>query len=894
MGKSLVIVESPSKAAIINRYLGDDYVVKASVGHIRDLPVTGSDAEKGTKKRATTKTDKQSALAKRMGVDPHNHWNANYVIMPGKEKVVTELKKLSKDADKIYLATDLDREGEAIAWHLREVLGGDESKYFRVKYPEITKAAITKAFANPGQINMDLVNAQQTRRFLDRVVGFMVSPILWKKVARGLSAGRVQSVAVKLIVDREREIKAFIPEEYWTIDVAAATQQGEILPLSLTTVDGKKAAIHNEAEALTLKQIIEKSALEVAAVESKQGRQHAKPPFTTSTLQQSANQRLGFSVKKTMTVAQHLYERGLITYMRTDSVNLSEEAIKAAREIITASCGPSYVPEKPNFYKSKESAQEAHEAIRPSHPGQALPADLERDAVRLFELINARYLASQMEDQRYESTSVSVKASNLGLRASGKHVLFDGFTKIWKSSSQDENILPEVHEGDILTLDSVSPQQHFTQPPARYSEATLVRELEKDGIGRPSTYAAIISTIQDRGYVRIERGRFYAEIMGEIVTDRLLYSFANLMDTHFTAQMEDSLDEIADGKKNWLQSLDEFFQYFEAEVDKANLSSDKGGMPENKAQEIDFKCPLCGKHNMAVHTGKTGIFLSCQGYYDKDTDPDKRCRKTLNLTPVTIGTLKQKNLTEDEEAEILRKRPRCQKCGAVMDSYLIDEHNKLHLCTAPECGGYKLEQGDFSQEIDRGPTVECEKCHSLMIMKEGRFGKYMACTNSECGNTRKILKNGTVAPPREDPVDLPELPCKTAGSHYVLRDGASGIFLAAHNFPKVRETRPPKVAELKRFEDRLSPKFKYLCLAPLTDPDGNETEVRFSRKSKRQYVISVKDDKPTGFVCLYDEASGTWKVTDKKAASGTAKSAAGKKSAGAQKTGVKRKTAAKK
>ena len=864
MGKSLVIVESPSKATIINRYLGDDYIVKASVGHIRDLPAGGTTEKKKTTVRARSKEAKQSALASRMGVDPYNDWAAHYEIMPGKERVVSELKKLAKTSDKVYLATDLDREGEAIAWHLKEVLGGDDDKYLRVKYPEITKAAIHKAFENPGRINMDLVNAQQTRRFLDRVVGFMVSPLLWKKVARGLSAGRVQSVAVELIVDREREIKAFIPQEYWTVDAYTKTPKKEDLKLSLANYLGKKCVIENRDKANEICSYLQNGTYVVNKIEKRPGKLSANPPFTTSTLQQAANQRLGFSVRRTMTVAQRLYERGLITYMRTDSVNLSNEAIQSAREIIEKEYGSKYVPEKPNYYKSKESAQEAHEAIRPSHPKDPLPSDIDRDGQRLFALIMARYLASQMPPQTYESTSVSVVCGDYELKASGRHIIFDGFRRVWNFGKSEENILPKLNEGDVLNLERLDPLQHFTQPPSRFSEATLVKELEKDGIGRPSTYASIISTIVDRGYVKIEHGRFYAERMGEIVTDRLRFSFEDLMDTSFTASMETFLDKIAQGKENWKKVLNHFFEGFDAELEKAQAPAKDGGMPENKPLEINMLCPQCGKYHMAVQSGKTGMFLTCLGYYDNNIAKEERCSKTLNLSPIDIGTLSKKDLTEEEEAAILRSRPRCPKCQSIMDGYIIDEKHKLYLCSLPNCDGYAFEEGDFSLEVDRGPEVVCEKCGHMMTLKEGRFGKYMACSNKDCGNTRKILKNGQVAPPREDPVDMPELLCKAQGAHYVLRDGAAGLFLAAHNFPKVRETRPPKVSELKRFRDRISPKFYYLADAPEFDQDGNETEVRFSRKMGKQYVMAVKDGKATGFTAFYNEDTKSWEIAEDK------------------------------
>ncbi|MBQ9273841.1 MAG: type I DNA topoisomerase [Succinivibrio sp.] len=887
MGKALVIVESPSKASIINRYLGNDYIVKASVGHVRDLPVSAADV---VKDKSEGKKTKQSALAQRMGIDPEHGWKANYVIMPGKEKVVSELRKLSKDADQVYLATDLDREGEAIAWHLKEVLGGDESKYLRVKYPEITQSAIKKAFENPGQINMDLVNAQQTRRFLDRVVGFMVSPLLWKKVSRGLSAGRVQSVAVELIVDREREIKAFVPEEYWSIDALVQGSGGE-LKLELALRDGHKIKIGNAAQAQAVVNELKSLPFTVQSIESKQGQTHAKPPFTTSTLQQAANQILGFSVRRTMNVAQGLYERGYITYMRTDSVNLSQEAIAKARELIGTQYGAEFVPPKPNYYQDSANAQEAHEAIRPSHPEAALPSDVERDGQKLYALIMARYLASQMPPQRYESTTVSVSAGPYTLKASGRHILFEGFRKVWNYGRAEEVLLPELHEGESLTLRELSPLQHFTQPPARFSEATLVRELEKDGIGRPSTYAAIISTIQERGYVRLEHARFYAEVMGEVVTDRLRFSFKDLMNTGYTAQMEKELDEIAQGNKNWRDSLDQFYRDFSSELELASRKAADGGMPENSALEINLLCPLCRRHNMAVRAGKTGLFLSCLGYSDLSVPAEERCRKTLNLKALDHSALKQNQaLSEEEEAAILRTRQRCPKCGSVMDAYLIDEHHKLHLCGNTGCGGYQLEEGDFSAQIDRGPEVYCDKCGSRMELKEGRFGKYMACTNSGCGNTRKILKNGQVAPPREDPVDLPELPCSVAGAHFMLRDGATGVFLAAHNFPKVRETRPPKVSELYRFQDRLPEKFRYLAQAPQTDPEGNETVVRFSRKLQQQYVAAVKDGKPTGFNAFYNEEKGQWEVAEGKSAAATTRSS----KTAAKSKGTTRRTARKK
>lgn len=885
MGKSLVIVESPHKAKVINNYLGPDYIVRASVGHIRDLP-TG--ASKSTTKKVTTRTkkteaEKRSALFERMGVDPLDNWKADYVVMPEKKDVVKELKKIASECDKVYLATDLDREGEAIAWHLHEVLApacGKDTQFWRVKYPEITRSAISKAFANPEQLNMNMVNAQQTRRFLDRVVGFMVSPLLWEKVGRGLSAGRVQSVAVELIVDRERAIKSFVPVEYWEIFANTLTPNKEPLKVNLAAKGRSKIEMHNKAQAMAVLEDLRKQEYKVARIDSKKGSAHAPPPFTTSTLQQSANQRLGFSVKRTMVAAQRLYEAGFITYMRTDSVNLSKEAIESAREIIAANYGDKYLPEKPNYYQSKESAQEAHEAIRPSHPEmKTVPSTVDRDGQRLYQLIYDRYLACQMSNQTYESRAIVVQAGDYLLRATGRTEIFDGFRRVLGNKSEDV-MLPDVKEGDILKLEDLVPSQHFTQPPARFSEATLVKELEKDGIGRPSTYAAIIATIQERGYVKIERNRFFATKMGEIVTDRLRYSFANLMDLHFTASMEESLDEIAAGKRDWIANLDEFYKDFSEHLSKASLPADQGGMPNNKVIEIDMMCPQCGKYHMAAHMGRTGTFLSCMGYHDSSVKAADRCKCTVNLTYTQEQTIPEDiEMDEATEAKLLLKSKRCPKCGATMDAYLIDKNHKLYLCSnAPGCDGFIREEGDYSQEAEAalGPTVECEKCGGTMVLKDGRFGKYMQCTNEECKNTRKILKNGEVAPPREDAVDLPELTCEeNKDSHYVLRDGASGIFLAAHNFPKVRETRPVFVEELRRFRDRISPKFYYLADGPVVDNDGNKTQVRFSRKTKEQYLASITDEgKQTKWAAYYNKDTNSWTISELKARSTTTKKSA--------------------
>ncbi|OOR98026.1 DNA topoisomerase I subunit omega [Canicola haemoglobinophilus] len=863
MSKSLVIVESPAKAKTINKYLGSQYVVKSSVGHIRDLPTIGSSNGEKAKpvstkglsaeeKQRIKKEKEQNALVKRMGIDPYHNWDANYQILPGKEKVVSELKSLAKKADHIYLATDLDREGEAIAWHLREVIGGENSRFSRVVFNEITKNAIKQAFEKPEQLNLDRVNAQQTRRFLDRVVGFMVSPLLWKKVARGLSAGRVQSVAVKLVVEREREIKAFQPQEYWEIAVDSKNSQKAPIRLDVVQFQGKKFEPKNAQQAQSAVDFLQSSDYFVKDLETKPTTSKAKAPFITSTLQQSASTKLGFGVKKTMMLAQRLYEAGYITYMRTDSTNLSKDALVMVRDYIAQQFGQAYLPEKPNFYSSKENAQEAHEAIRPSDVKQLADnlEGMEKDAVRLYDLIWRQFVACQMPAAKYDSTTLTVQSGEYELKAKGRILRFDGWTKVLPQSSKspEDQELPAVTIGEKLALVKVDPQQHFTKPPARFSEAALVKELEKRGIGRPSTYAAIISTIQERGYVRVENRRFYAEKMGEIVTDRLNQSFADLMSYDFTANMEDILDQIAEGKKNWKEELNQFFQDFSQKLTQAELDELEGGMKPNSLVATDIDCPTC-QRKMAIRTASTGVFLGCSGYA---LPPKERCKTTINLIPEAELL---NVLDESSETKALMERKRCPKCDTAMDSYVIDAARKLHICgNNPNCDGYLIEQGEYKIKGYDGPIVECDKCGADMHLKLGRFGKYMGCTN--CDNTRKILKSGEVAPPKEEPVHFPELKCEKSDAYFVLRDGASGVFMSAHNFPKSRESRPAKVAELAQYRDRLPEKLRYLADAPVVDPEGNEAIIRFSRKEKRQYVTSEKNGKATKWIANFID--GKW------------------------------------
>ena len=875
MTKSLVIVESPAKAKTINKYLGKNFIVKSSVGHVRDLPTKalGKVEPKKSAKELKTYSDEEKAeylrkfeyqkLVDRMGVDPQHNWKAHYQVLEGKEKVVNELKKLAKDADTIYLATDLDREGEAIAWHLQELLGKKDKTYQRVVFNEITKNAIKEAFEHPGEVNTARVNAQQARRFLDRVVGFMVSPLLWKKIARGLSAGRVQSVAVRLVVEREREIKAFVPEEFWDVHADLTTASSDALRMQVMKQAGENFKPVNKAQTDAAVALLKDAPYEVISRESKPTQSRPSAPFITSTLQQAASTRLGFGVKKTMMLAQRLYEAGHITYMRTDSTNLSQEALDACRGFIDDNFGSAYLPASPNRYGSKEGAQEAHEAIRPSNVNTQAASlkDMERDAQRLYELIWRQFVACQMTPAKYDATTVKVAAGDFELVAKGRVLKFDGWTKVQpqKSKKGDEDkLLPDVKPGDTLNLQQLDPKQHFTKPVARFNEASLVKELEKRGIGRPSTYASIISTIQDRGYVRLENKRFYAEKMGEIVNDRLMENFDDLIGYDFTANMEQQLDEIAEGHKDWKKVLDLFYSDFYQKLLRAERDPEEGGMRPNQAVPVAIDCGKCSRP-MNVRTASTGVFLGCSGY---NLPPKERCTNTMNLTSGE-EVVKVDDDDEQETADLRAKR-RCPECGTAMDSYLVDETRKLHVCgNSPACPGTYVEQGTFKIKGYDGPIIECDKCGSDMELKNGRFGKYFGCTNTECKNTRKLLRNGEAAPPKEDPVDLPELPCEKSDAHFVLRDGASGIFLAAHNFPKSRETRAPKVEELARFRDRLSPKFFYLADAPKADPAGNPSIVRYSRKTKQQYVMSEDaKGKATGWSAWYE--NGKWQPKDTK------------------------------
>lgn len=869
MSKYLVIVESPAKAKTINKYLGSNYIVKSSVGHILDLPTNKNissrkkitftenftQEKQETQSKKKIKKDVKTNLVNRIGIDPYNGWQAKYEILPGKEKVVAELTKLAKKADHIYLATDRDREGEAIAWHLREIIGGDDKRFSRVVFNEITKNSICKAFQSPGKLNINRVNAQQARRFVDRIVGYMVSPLLWKKIARGLSAGRVQSVAVRLVVERESAIKAFVPKEFWELHAYLIAKDNLNIQMIVTHNGDKPFKPVNIEQTQIALTFLKYADYKVMSREDKSITSKPPPPFITSTLQQSASTRLHFSVKKTMVMAQSLYEAGYITYMRTDSTNLSQDSLTMVRDYIKQHFGVNYLPTVANKYSNRDNSQEAHEAIRPSNINVLSEQlkNMEQDAKKLYQLIWRQFVACQMLPARYDSTILTVLAGEYRLRASGRTLRFDGWTKVLSVLHQgdEDRTLPMLEVGTPMKLKKFLPSKNFTKPPYRYKEASLVKELEKRGIGRPSTYSTIISTIQDRGYVRLHSRRFYAEKMGEIVTNRLEANFQELMNYDFTARMETNLDQVAKNKIAWKTVLDEFFIEFSTKLAIAEKEPEKGGMRPNDIVIIQIKCPTCSRQ-MGIRTASTGVFLGCSGY---TLSQKERCKTTINLIP-EIEIL---DMVEGDNAETnaLRTRHRCLKCSTAMDSYLIDVKHKLHICgNNPACNGYEIEKGNFRIKGYEGPIFECDKCSSEMHLKIGRFGKYMGCTNVKCNNTRKILRNGSVAPPKEDPIPLPELHCTQSNAYFVLRHGSAGIFLSANTFPKSKETRAPFVEELLRFQNLLPEKLRYLSDAPLNDSQGNKTVVRFSRKTKQLYISSEKTSNKTSWSAFYID--GKW------------------------------------
>ncbi|MEK7853035.1 MAG: type I DNA topoisomerase [Planctomycetota bacterium] len=714
--KNLVIVESPAKAKTIGKYLGPTFTVRSSMGHIRDLP------------------------EKKLSVDVENNFTPEYKVIPSRKKLVSELLADAKKADAIYLASDLDREGEAIAWHLSQALEIPEEKAYRVTFNEITKDAIIEAFKHPSPINMAKVNAQQARRILDRIVGYQISPLLWKKITKGLSAGRVQSVAVRLIVDREKEIGAFKPQEYWkitadlTTDLSESPAEKKSFKALLQKLDDETIEVKNEQQAKDIVGELQIAAHVVSSIKKQTKRNNAPPPFTTSLLQQQASTRLQFSAKKTMLIAQQLYEGvdvgsegsvGLITYMRTDSFHVSEQALATARKYIVSAYGDNYLPEKPNMHASdKKGTQGAHEAVRPTsidYAPEKVKDHVTKDQYKLYELIWNRFIASQMKPALYAVTEAEIGAGRYMLKARGRELLFDGHTVIsGHDMDKDEQILPPLEQAQPLKLLELSPTQHFTQPPPRFSEASLVKTLEKMGIGRPSTYASIISTIQDRGYVKQEKRAFYATELGILVTEKLVDHFAKIMDVKFTSHMEDELDKIEDKKVEWLDVLRDFYGPFKADLERATgeMKSVKGA-PEESGQ----KCTVCGQP-MVIRWGRHGKFLGCSAF--------PNCKTTLPLGET--GEVLPPETTEQK----------CEKCGSAM-VVKTGRHGKFLACSAyPNCKSTKSLTGD---SVKSEPTDEkCEKCGSAMVIRISKKGRFMGCSAYPKCRNLKPLPTGVKCP----------------------------------------------------------------------------------------------------------------------------------------------------
>ena len=713
MAKSLVIVESPAKAKTINRYLGSDYTVKASMGHVMDLP------------------------KKELGVDLKNNFKPHYEVIPSKKETIKSLKSAAKGADTIYLAADPDREGEAICWHLRELLDSKKIKFYRVLFNEITREAIQKAFENPQEIDTNLVDAQQARRVLDRLVGYQVSPLLWDKVRRGISAGRVQTVALRLIVEREREIQAFKKKEYWTMGASLEGKNPPPFEARLVKFQGKELEIPDQAAADAHRATLENASYQVSSVETRERRKFPVPPFITSKLQQEAVRKLHFTAKKTMMLAQKLYEGidlgegpvGLITYMRTDSTRVADSALESVRTYVKTTYGDAFLPEQAIRYKSKKGAQDAHEAIRPTameRPPDSLSGHISADELKLYRLIWQRFVASQMTPAVFDQTTIEIAAGDYLLRTSGSVEKFKGFRAVYEEGQDDKagdendemkSRLPAVEKDEVLRLLGLLPEQHFTEPPPRYNEATLVKTLEEKGIGRPSTYASILSVIQNRDYVEKQQGRFFPSELGMVVSDLLIKSFTDIFDVAYTARMEVELDEVEEGKLSWTGALDEFYKKFKKDLDVAgrDMADIKGeGIP------TEVKCEKCGKP-MVIRLGRNGNFMACTGYPE--------CKSTSDLPPELAA-----------------------------------------------------QYGTPSSAAPEVPEQTCEKCGKPMALKRGRFGYFMACTGyPECRNTKKIvIKEGAATAVGDVPLDEK---CPECGNNLVKKHGRYGEFTACSNYP---------------------------------------------------------------------------------------------------------------
>ncbi len=805
MARSLVIVESPAKAKTINKYLGKNFTVKASIGHVMDLPTKTIgirlpiEDEKPKRKKKGKKGAKAAAPKPRKPItlDDPRIFEPTLQVIPGKGKVVNDLRKAAQKADAVYLAGDPDREGEAISAHLAMVLSKpakflideadedngkkngngtkedkaeaekaavapakgkgkfgskkkekdviviepiDPKKIFRVTFNEITPKAIRAAFEKPRQVDAQLVDAQQARRVLDRIVGYKVSPLLWDKVRRGLSAGRVQTVALRLIVEREQEIRAFVPQEYWTIHAMLDAGEPPVFEARLTKKKGEDIEVKNQETADAIVAAVSKAKWQVASVALKEKRRNAPPPFTTSKLQQAAYNRLRYTAKRTMALAQRMYEGvelgeegsvALITYMRTDSVQVSNDALEQVRELIPERFGSAYLPEKPNYFRSKKDAQGAHEAIRPTEVSRT-PEDVRKylpdDQFKLYQLIWQRFVASQMLPAVFDQTTIDIQAGDYTFRATGSILKFDGYLKVYqipaantdreddeKDDEGEGKALPRVSEGQVLKLESIRPDQHFTEPPPRYTEATLVKELEEDGIGRPSTYASIISTIVEREYVKKDQGRFTPTMLGERVCVLLIKSFEDVFDVKFTARLEEELDEIEEGKMPWRESVKEFYEKFIVDLDRADeeMVSYKAGIPTGK------KCEKCGQGELLERISRHGFFLGCSRY------------------------------------------PECDFIQDLSEEIPEDAENKIEYC---------------------------ENCGKEMALKRGRFGAFLACTGyPDCKTTRRLVAGTRIAHQPDEPLDEK---CPDCGAGLVKKHGRFGEFIGCFGYPKCKYTRP--------------------------------------------------------------------------------------------------------
>lgn len=751
MAKNLLIVESPAKARTIKKYLGPDFQIMASVGHVKDLPV------------------------KKLGVDIEKGFRPEYVTIKGKGAVLKALKDAAKKAEAVYLAPDPDREGEAIAWHIARELKIDKDKIYRVLFNELTPKAIRAAVGSPQQLNENKFESQQARRVLDRLVGYQLSPLLWTRVKRGLSAGRVQSVAVKMICEREREIHAFESREYWSLTAHLETKEPPPFTAKFVKYDGKKTDLENEAQVKGIISEVEKSDFVVGDIVKKQKKKNPPPPFITSLLQQEAHGKLRFTAKKTMSVAQNLYEGielgdrgqvGLITYMRTDSFRLSNDALSDARDYIQKTFGKAYLPDKPNFFKSRKGAQEAHEAIRPTStelsPNFVRPY-LNKDQFSLYNMIWKRFIACQMNPAILDQTQASINAGKALFRAAGSVVVFMGFTALYQSESNNsednkngEEQLPPLDKGQRLDLNKLDPRQHFTQPPPRYTEATLIKALEENGIGRPSTYAAILANISGRDYVSIEKRRFKPTELGFLVTDLLAEGFPDILNTSFTAQMEGDLDRIERGEVGWNKVMKDFYASFHKDLEKAEQEM-KGEIP------TDIQCPQCDRF-MVIKSGKNGVFLACAGYPE--------CKSTANFTRDDNG-----KITVEKAPEVDKDEKPCEKCGQPMAAKNGKFGPFLACSGYPECKNTRDMNSKDSNHQQAEPTdMNCKVCNGRMVVKRGHAGqRFLACENyPECTHTESF--SSSVSCPNQD--------CQGMIVEKASKKGR--MFYACNQYPKCR------------------------------------------------------------------------------------------------------------